>query len=262
VALSAAEVQRVAVRMLADYDAGRPNEIFAERGTDWLTLDDAYAVQHVVATLRRGRGEHYLGYKVGCVSATIQKQFGLRQPVRGYVWNSEAHRSGCHLTHTRFANLAIEGEIAVRLRRDVPADIANDDDLADYVECWFPIIELHNHTFRGYPPTQQELVAGNTMHAGFVAPLSPVSNHVVALAHAEIRVEVDGDLVEATTPGVLWAGRGPLGSVRWLASSLPKETLKAGDIVATGSPGRLISVTAGQSVSVTWQRCRVEVIVT
>jgi len=24
--------------MLADYDAHRPNEIFAERGTEWLTL--------------------------------------------------------------------------------------------------------------------------------------------------------------------------------------------------------------------------------
>ena len=61
--------------MLADYDARRPNEIFAERGTEWLTLDDAYTVQHAVAELRKARGERSLGYKVGCASAAIQAQF-------------------------------------------------------------------------------------------------------------------------------------------------------------------------------------------
>src|SRR5437870_3791827 len=88
------ELHRVAVRMLADYDARRPNEIFTECGSDWLTLDDAYAVQQAVAELRRRRGEHLIGYKVGCVSPAIQNQFGLHQPVRGYVWESEAHISG------------------------------------------------------------------------------------------------------------------------------------------------------------------------
>jgi hypothetical protein len=50
------EIRKVAERMLADYDAHRPNEIFAERGANWLTLDDAYTIQRAVAELRMARG--------------------------------------------------------------------------------------------------------------------------------------------------------------------------------------------------------------
>src|SRR2546425_75727 len=126
------EAQRIAERMLADYDAHRPNEIFAERRKDWITLDDAYAVQRAVAELRLKRGERCLGYKVGCLSAAIQNQLGLHEPVRGYLWQSEALLSGSHLPcespgsgqECRFVNLAIEGQIALRLIRDIAADIA------------------------------------------------------------------------------------------------------------------------------------------
>src|SRR5207245_10170285 len=88
------EAQRIAERMLADYDAHRPNEILAEGGKDCLTLDDAYAVQRAVAELRRKRGERCLGYKVGCLSAVIQRQLRLQSPVRGYLWQGVALVSG------------------------------------------------------------------------------------------------------------------------------------------------------------------------
>jgi len=71
------EIRKVAERMLADYDAHRPNEIFAERGANWLTLDDAYTIQRAVAELRMARGERCIGYKLGCISTTIQRQLGL-----------------------------------------------------------------------------------------------------------------------------------------------------------------------------------------
>ena len=261
--------------MLRDYDAHCPNEIFAERGTDWLTLEDAYAVQRAVAELRLARGERCIGYKIGCASAAIQRQFGLNQAVRGYLWESEARLSGCRLGHTRIANLAIEGEIALRLSRDIPMDPpasrvpARGADLADYVECWFPVIELHNVVFRGGTPTSQELVAGNAMHAGFVAPPFARSTHAAALlvgsvqavAHAEIQVELNGDLVETQNAAALPGG--PLGSVHWLVSSLAPaaERLKAGDIVLTGSPGRLIPVSAGCAAAVTCAEQRVELFV-
>ncbi|MCI0628984.1 MAG: fumarylacetoacetate hydrolase family protein [Acidobacteria bacterium] len=257
--LGPGEVQRVAERMLADYDAHRPNEIFAERGTDWLTLDDAYAVQGAVAELRKARGERCAGYKIGCLSPAIQKQFRLFQPVRGYVWESEARISRCHLAQTSFANLAIEGEIALCLSRDLPK--CSGDDLSDCVARWFPVIELHNYVFRGAMPTSQELVAGNGMHAGFVASACSKNHDVAALAHAEIQIEIDGDLVE--TKNVATLEGGPLGSLRWIVSSLlpDKEVLNAGAIVLTGSPGRLLPVSGNSAVAVMCEGERVEMFV-
>jgi len=255
--------------MLADYDAHRPNEIFAERGTEWLTLDDAYMLQRAVAQLRIARGERCLGYKVGCLSSSVQEQLGLRQPVRGYLWQTEAVISGSRLIYQpygsgqecRFVNLAIEGEIALRLGQDVSAETTIDHSIHDCVECWFPVIELHNAVFRGLSPTSQELVAGNAMHAGFVAPSFPRDSCLSTLDRAEIRIEIDGKLVEtkrvADLPG------GPLGSLRRLASLLrpTKERLKAGDIVLTGSPGRLLPIGGRCAIAVGCEGQRVELFV-
>jgi 2-keto-4-pentenoate hydratase len=245
VPLTDADLRQVAERMLADYDAHRPNEIFAERGADWLTLEEAYAVQHAVARLREARGERCLGYKVGCISPVIQQQLGLDEPVRGFLWANEAHMSGCHLSSARFASLAIEGEIAVRLRRDVPMRIGTDADLMDCIDGWFPVIELHEYLFRGPKPTAQELIAGNAMHMGFVAPPAAANRSVASLDQAEIRIEIDGELAEIGHLGALPGG--PLGSAHWLAASLARaqETLRAGSILLTGSPGRLIPVNSG-----------------
>ena len=245
--------------MLADYDARRPNEIFAERDTNWLTLEDAYTVLRVVAELRRARGERCLGFKIGCVSPAIQTQLGLHQPVHGYLWDTEAHLSGSRLAAARFARLAVEGEIALRLRRDFPTGPRTSlDEISDYIEGWFPVIELHNHVFRGAKLTSQELVAGNAMHAGFVAPSDQKHRDLTAMDRAEIRVEIDGIEVENKNVAVL--PDGPLGSLRWLASALALagQTLKAGTTVLTGSPGRLIPIQAGCSVVVSCEGQRVE----
>lgn len=53
------------------------------------------------------------------------------------------------LPPSRFANLSIEGEIAFRLSRGILADNLEDEKLAQCIECWFSVIELHNNVFRG-----------------------------------------------------------------------------------------------------------------
>jgi 2-keto-4-pentenoate hydratase len=133
---------------------------------------DAYRIQDRVAALRRARGERCVGYKIGCVGPAIQQQLGINHPVRGRLWDTELHSSGATLERRRFANLAIEGEIAVRLSRDLPAGAS---DVGSCVEGWFPIIELHQYVFRGNRATATELIAGNAMHAGIVLPAASAS---------------------------------------------------------------------------------------
>lgn len=255
--------------MLEDYDAHRPNELFAERGTDWLTLEDAYAIQRAVAELRIARGERCLGYKVGCISATIQKQLGLRQPVRGYLWDKEVLTSGSHVIcgpgcdgrENRFVNFAIEGEVAIELGGNFPAASGVGGRLTDGVARWFPVIELHNAVFRGPAPTSQELVAGNAMHAGFVIPSFAETISLQTLLQAQIRVKIDGKLVETSSVADLPGG--PLGSLRGLASFPPpgRESFEAGDIILTGSPGSLIPIEGSCTVTVECEGQRVDLFV-
>ncbi len=266
--LSTAEIHQIAKRVLADYDAHRPNDIFAERGAGWLTLEDAYAVQHAVAKLRQARGEHCVGYKVGCVSPAIQRQLGLHEPVRGYLWASERHQSGTCLEPARYVLLAIEGELALQLR-GAPCSRAREEELFDCIERCFPVLELHQAVFRGNVPTRQELVAGNAMHAGFVVPPGEApTNPVTAVRHTfdqlrcgEIRVELDGQTVE--TRSVEELPGGPLGSLRWLVTSVEhdRETLPPDALVLTGSPGQLIPVRPGTKVTVYGAGQKVEILI-
>src|SRR5438034_10701690 len=106
-----AALESIARRQLADYDAHRPGTIFADVGFR-LTLREAYQVQMRVASLRESRGESIAGYKVGCVSESVQKQLGITEPVFGHLFAGETHRSGVSLDAARFDHLAIEGEFA------------------------------------------------------------------------------------------------------------------------------------------------------
>ena len=118
--------------------------------------------------MQESRGERVAGYKIGCISDTMQKQLGIDHPVFGHVWDTEIHRSGAHLHAQHFDGLAIEGELAVRLRDDEPSSVwlrNNPEVVARNVT----VIELHNYVFRGPASSRaSELVANNAIHAGVV----------------------------------------------------------------------------------------------
>lgn len=109
-----------ATRQLADYDARTPGSIFGEGVT--LSVAEGYRLQSAVAALRQKRGERIIGYKVGCTSPKIRSQLGIDHCVTGRLFDSEKHESGAKLSRQHFANLAIEGELAVELAHEPNVD--------------------------------------------------------------------------------------------------------------------------------------------
>lgn len=236
-------VRGLAARQLADYRACTPGTFFGEDDYPDLSLDDAYAVQREVARLRAAEGEPVAGYKIGATGSGTRKQFGVDGPIRGFLYQTELHPFGAKLPHASYANLAIEGELAVRLGDD-----------AEIVRV-FPVIELHNYVFRSEPKNLQELIANNGLHAGVVLPASDGEEWRgdVPLAGA-LRVRINGRTVEegpmSGVPG------GPAGSVEWLRQHLPAYglALRSRQLVLTGTPLSLIPVQPGDSVRVTAER--------
>jgi len=233
-------VRGLAARQLADYRARTPGTFFAEEDRPHLTLDEAYAVQTEVASLRVAGGEPVAGYKVGCTGPNVREQFGMDGPVRGFLYETELYPSGAKLSHATYANLAIEGELAVRLGDD--AQIAR----------IFPIIELHNYVFRSEPRNLQELIANNGLHAGVVLPATDGARwRGDEPLDGALRVEIGGRTVEegpmSGVPG------GPAGSVEWLRGHLRAHgvALRPRQLVLTGTPLGLYPVRPGDSVRVT-----------
>src|SRR5258708_16903817 len=154
-AQSRSVLKALAARQWHDCQRRTPGTYFAE-ARDWLTLDDAYAVQMDVARLRCDAGDSVVGYKVGCIGSGVVEQFGMSGPIHARLFRSEIRNSGERLQYNAYANLAIEGEMAVRIGTNGGISAA------------FPVIELHHFVFRGPRKTLAELVANNGINAGVV----------------------------------------------------------------------------------------------
>ncbi len=238
-------LRTLAVRQLADYRAGTPGTFFADPGRPPLALEEAYRVQAEVAALR-GPADQVVGYKVGCTGPGTRAQFGLDGPIRGLLYDTEMHPPGSELSYRSYADLAIEGELAVRL------------DGGGRVARVFPVIELHNYVFRGQPPMLSELLANNGINAGVVLPppAAEVPWRGDEPVTGRLTVEINGTCVEEGpmdgVPG------GPAGSLRWLAQHLADHglSLRPGQLILTGTPLGLIRVRPGDHIRVTAEHLR------
>jgi 2-keto-4-pentenoate hydratase len=228
----------LAARQWHDYQKRTPGTYFAET-PDSLTLDEAYAVQTEVARLRCAAGDAVAGYKVGCVGPGVVEQFGMSGPIHARLFRSEIRNAGETLQYHAFANLAIEGEMAVRIGTN------------GRIEAAFPVIELHHFVFRGPRKTLAELVAHNGINAGVV-----ISRRHAAmtlddwLAARTLSVVVNGVTIDA---GALWAMQGGAAeAIKWLRGDLGRfgVSLKPGDLVLAGTPLALNPVKPGDHVIV------------
>jgi 2-keto-4-pentenoate hydratase len=244
------DIEQLAKRQLCDYDRHEPGGLFSGYSIP-MTVDDAYALQMAVVRLRVQRGEPVAGYKVGCVSPVMQAQLGLDRPVFGHVFEAECHKSGVVLNPGDFDGLAVEGEFAVRIARDIPNANWLRSHPDEAISSGFAVIELHNYVFRNTPHNAQELIGNNAIYAGVVLPPSePPLRSPSALVDALIRVSKNGATLGIADGRAL--PEGPFGSVVRLAEHLAGFglTLERGQIVLTGSLLPLYRVSGGEQIEV------------
>ncbi len=239
-------LESVAERMLRDYDARTPGTVFADGLR--LSLDDAWQLQDAVASLREQRGERIVGYKVGCVCPGNQERHGLSHPVWGRLWSTEQYTDGARLSKENFANVAIEGEFAITLSRNIDPGNISLATIIESVEQVFPVVELHNLSFRGADPRGHELIANNAIHAGVVRGqgcAKPDSS-----TETDLSITFDGRMVDEWH-GIRWPSD-ILQAVGWLAERLAGHglRLRRGDTLLTGALGPPIPVSNVHRVKV------------
>jgi 2-keto-4-pentenoate hydratase len=241
------EIDALAARQLLDYKNLVPGTYFGEAHCP-LSIAEAYQVQAAVSRLRVKAGDEILGYKVGCTGPGIVEQFGLSGPIRGTLFRSELRCPGATLDYSAFANLAIEGEMAVLVgERGTIVDA-------------FPVIELHNFVFRGERKTLSELIVNNGLNAGIVLPWA--INSARARRGDVLKVFINGSEIDG---GDLWCfPGGARDSVKWLTSNLREHglELRSGNLVLAGTPLGLHPVKPGDHIRVTvdhdqYAECRI-----
>ena len=207
-----------------------------------LSLDDAYKVQDEAIRLRQGRGEQVAGYKVGCTSDAIRRQFGLREPINGRLMVPHVFRGHKTLDWKSYVNCAIEPELVFGIRRDLVGEIPDREELIGSIEYVSPGIEVHHLKFWHDPPTSQELIASNGIHACLVVGSERVSPGQVDFKTEVFKVFKNDRLVTEGLGSDIMGD--PIHSLRWLVSHLSGrgEALRAGQLVIPGSPVELIEI--------------------
>lgn len=236
------QVAKLASRQLDDYDSRQPGMLFAEG----LVLDvpQGYELQNAVAELRRERGERPIGYKVGCTSPAIRQQLGIDHSVRGFLFDTEHHETGSVLSHQCFANLAIEGELAIELSREPTEGDFTGNSLPSCICRVFPVIELHHHVMRGQQASAGELIANNAIHAGFVSAPGLSSNHFSENMFDETELSIFQDDLQIAQCDGLALLQTIRSSLQWLWRELRQsgDRLHAGQLILTGSIPNLFPV--------------------
>jgi len=213
-----------------------------------LSVAEGYELQSAVAELRCSRGERTVGYKVGCTSPKIRAQLGIDHCVTGRLYDTEQHLSGAVLSRSNYANLAIEGELAVELLCEPTVDDFSSEGVSACVARVFPVIELHHHVMRGEQPSAGELIAHNAIHAGFVAGKG-ISREAVA-GELSLAIFADDRLLDECKGPTLMETI--CSSLKWLMEMVQArgDRLSAGQIILTGSIPSLLPIS---------ENCRIRV---
>jgi 2-keto-4-pentenoate hydratase len=90
---------------------------FSESHGDF-TLGHAYAIQDALRLELDRRGERPIGWKLGATSPSGQAVMGVKEPACGFLFPGQ-YASGAAVSVSGFASLAVEAEVAFRMRTEL-----------------------------------------------------------------------------------------------------------------------------------------------
>ena len=226
--------EEAAAALMRDHAAKRKIVPFA-RDYGATDLAGAYAIQAAYVKQLEATLGRRVGYKIGLTSKRMQEMCGVDHPNSGVVFESRLHKSGVELSLSRLGRLGIEFECCARLGnslspRSKPYTL---EEVAAAVDAVCPAFEVIDDRNSNYPLDLLSLVADNSWNEGNV--LGEFKNTWPDLGTAQSVLECNGKVIdEGKGSDVLGH---PFEPLRWLANNLNAkgETLKAGEIVLTGS---------------------------
>jgi 2-keto-4-pentenoate hydratase len=215
------------------------------------TEAEGYRIQGAVHDLLSADFGVLVGYKIGCTSAVMQRYLDIPHPCSGGVFAKGVHQSGVSLRAGDFVRVGVECEIAVRLARDLPPSQApfTADAVAQAIEAYLPAIEIVDDRYADWQtlgaPT---LVADDFFAAGCVLGKPVARSAAPDLLEVIGRAIVNGvEVGQGTGADVLGH---PHNALAWLANHIASagKSLRAGQIVLTGSLIKTVWLSAGDSV--------------
>lgn len=240
--------QKAAASLAEAYRSGVPVDPLVQTYPD-ITVDDAYAIQQLQLASRLDQGARVVGYKVGLTSAVMQRQMGVDQPDYGYLLDEMTYLENAPVPVENFLQPKVEPEIAFVLGRDVSGPYTTVAQVMGAIEYVVPALEIIDSRVRDWQIGLPDTVADNASSGGVVLGSRPIVLADQDLRLAGCNLYVNGRIVGTGAGGAVLGS--PLTAAVWLINTLGARgvTLRAGQVVLSGSVTAAVSVARGDTVS-------------
>lgn len=213
-----------------------------------MTVDDAYAVQHLWAERRAAAGRRIVGRKIGLTSKVMQVATGITEPDYGVIFDDMVIESGASVEFDRFSNVRIEVELAFVLSKPLEGPNTTLFDVLDATAHVVPALEILNSHIEMQGRTIVDTISDNAAMGAMVVGGRPVKVDEVDLRWVSALLSRNETIEES---GVAAAVLGhPAMGVAWLANKLAQhgQSLGEGEIILAGSFTRPMWVERGDTV--------------
>ena len=219
-----------------------PIEPLTEREPD-LGIADAYKIQEHAIRRRLALGDRVVGKKIGLTSRVVQQALGVGEPDFGQLLASMVATDS--IAVSTLIQPKIEGEVAFLLERDLKGPGITNADVIFATHSVLPCFEVVDSRIRNWRIKLPDTVADNASAGMFVLGDRAVDLEDVDLSTCGMVMEKNGEVI-GTGAGAAALGS-PVNCVTWLANALGRFgiTLRAGEIILSGSLAAMVPVAAG-----------------
>ncbi|MFM7760341.1 MAG: 2-oxopent-4-enoate hydratase [Burkholderiaceae bacterium] len=213
-----------------------------------ISIDDAYQIQLRMIERRLQTGETVVGKKIGVTSKVVMDMLGVNQPDFGHLLSGMVFNEGEAVDTSKMIAPRAEAEVAFILGRDLTGPGVTAADILRATDCVMPCFEIVDSRIKDWKIKIQDTVADNASCGVFTLGGTRESPRDLDLALAGMVLDKNGEII-STSCGAAVQGS-PVNAVAWLANTLGRLgiTLKAGDVILSGSQSPLVPVQAGDSL--------------
>lgn len=213
-----------------------------------ITVEEAYRIQLITVEARLAEGRKVIGKKIGLTSPAMQQMFNVNEPDYGHLLDDMLVYEREGLATSRLLQPRVEGEIAFILERDLMGTAITPVDVLRATAGVTAALEIIDSRIRDWKIKIQDTVADNASSGALVlgSKITPLTG--LDLRYVGFVMAKNGQMT-STAAGAAVLGS-PLQSVAWLANKMNEYgiSLKAGEIILSGSAVAAVPVEAGDSI--------------
>ena len=212
-----------------------------------ITIADAYQIQLRMVQRRLDAGETIVGKKIGVTSKVVMDMLKVNQPDFGQMTSGMVFNEGEPIRADSMIAPKAEAEVAFVLKSDLMGPGVTAADVLRATDFVVPCFEIVDSRIKDWKIKIQDTIADNASCGVLTLGGVRRSPRQLDLALAGMVLEKNGEII-STSAGAAVQGS-PVNAVAWLANTLGRLglSLKAGEIILSGSQSPLVPVKAGDS---------------